>query len=476
MGTQFAYSACNKETRARNDRVKNRVNRNRLSPRLIFTLDFTVKREKQRGKEMFIFQYIEWLCLIVITVCGIFTLPALIGFFRHADKPAPLPQSGNAAHFAVIIPARDESKVIEANIKSIVSADYPQDKLDIYIIVESEKDETVAIAQKYSRVHIFLRKDLTKVGKGYALDECLQAVFEQNEPYDAFLFLDADNVISKDFLARMNDAYQAGYDLACGKRNNKDWNVSAVSAASGLTFTAVNTLVNRPKTHLNKSILISGTGFFVRAERLQETGGWQFHSLTEDYEITTYADCRKWKTRYVEEAVYYDEQPIRLWQSIVQRSRWVKGFFTVRSRYAKMKRETKKQERRESEKTGKKLRSFYKAGMPVICLCITLVAYLVCLLAFFIGSIIAQNGEIALFGKRLLILLGGAYLLIVAITVYLLIDERKSMDVKPSMRVKATLFHPIFLFTYVIAAVRAIFMKNTWEKIDHVIYKEIEEL
>ena len=47
------------------------------------------------------------------------------------------------------------------------------------------------------------------------------------------------------------------------------------------------------------------------------------------------------------------------------------------------------------------------------------------------------------------------------------------MDITPFMRVKAVLFHPLFLFTYVACAVRAIFMKNQWEKIDHVINKDV---
>ena len=412
---------------------------------------------------------IESFLAFIFLVCAALSLPALFSFFKGANKSTRFPESEHKARFAIIVPARDESKVIEGNIRSVLASSYPQDKREIYIIVESETDKTVEIARKYADVHIFVRKDLTGVGKGHALNECLTDIFAgaRKDDFDAFLILDADNLVKKDFLSKMNDAYQAGYDLACGKRDNKDWNVSAVSAASGLTFTAVNTLMNKPKTYLGKTILISGTGFFVRAEKLKALGGWKFFSLTEDYEITTYADCQGWKTAYVEEAVYFDEQPIGLWQSIVQRSRWVKGFFSVRGRYAAMKREARKNKRKERKLT-------FKSGMPIIVLCIDLIAYMVCLFSFLLASVIVRNGTLWWFVWRLLGLLGGAYAFIAALTVYLLFAERKHLDITWGMRVKAVLFHPIFLFTYIASAVRAIFMPNQWEKINHVINKELD--
>lgn len=410
---------------------------------------------------------IESLLAFIFLVCVALSLPALFSFFKGANKTTRFEKSDLFAHFAVLVPARDESKVIEANIRSLLSSDYPKNKRTLYIIVESETDKTIEIAKKYEDVHIFLRKNMTGIGKGYALDECLQDIFQSGKAFDAFLILDADNLVRKNFLSKMNDAYQTGLDLACGKRDNKDWNASAVSAASGLTFTAVNTLMNKPKTYLGKTILISGTGFFVRSERLREMGGWKFVSLTEDYEITTYADCQGWNTAYVEEAVYYDEQPLGLWQSIVQRSRWVKGFFSVRGKYAKMKREARKNKRKKRKLT-------FKSGMPIIVLCIDLIAYMVCLFAFLLVSLLLRNGTVWWFIWRLICLIGGAYVFIAALTVYLLIAERKHLAIKPSMRIKVVLFHPLFLFTYIASAIRAIFMKNQWEKIEHVINRDIE--
>lgn len=424
---------------------------------------------------MAIFQYIEWGAFGILLLGALLAIPAILRFIKGVGRSTKFPQTNERAKFAILIPARDESKVVEANIKSVLQSDYPKDKLELYLIVESEEDETVKIAAKYERTHVFVRQHLDRVGKGYALEECLTDIQARGEKYDAFLILDADNVVTRDFLLRMNEAYQAGYDLACGKRDNKDWNASVVSAASGLSFTAVNLLVNKPKTYLGKTVIVSGTGFFIRASRLEELGGWPFHSLTEDYEITRYSSCYGWKTGYVEDAVYYDEQPLKIGPSIVQRSRWVKGFFTVRGRYNKIRRKLKKEQRKNMNLKERAKQEFLSGIIPFLMVCVDLILYMVCVVTFFILSLVFQNGEAYLFGIRLLLVFPAVYILLTLLTVYLLFSERKTMKISNAMKVKVTFFHTFFLLTYAACAVRAIFMPNTWERIDHTIYKEIDD-
>ncbi|MBQ8374271.1 MAG: glycosyltransferase family 2 protein [Clostridia bacterium] len=409
---------------------------------------------------MIVFYYFEWACIVFIALFAALSLPTLVRFCKGAGKRTQFPRAKTYAKFAVLIPARDESKVIEANIKSVLAANYPADKQDIYIIVETPDDPTVQIVKKYPQIKLFFRENLQNIGKGYALDECLQSIFQSGEPYDAFCILDADNLVQKDFFLRLNDAYAAGYDLACGRRDNKDWNISVVSAASALTFLALNTLVNQPCTAIGKPITVSGTGFFIRAERLKELGGWKFFSLTEDYEISAYAANHGWRSAYVDEAVYYDEQPVKMGQSIVQRSRWVRGFFAVHSGVAKDKQKQKNN----------------TTSMPVICLCLSIIAYLVCLFGFFTAALITKNAIFAPLAIRLGGVVAAVYFLLVLLTVYLFRANDGLIRISKSMKIKAIFFHPIFLFSYIAAAVRAIFMKNTWEKIEHSLYKEIDEV
>ena len=169
--------------------------------------------------------------VLVCCVACLFLLFFLL--LREKKGGMEIPHSVPKTRFAVIIPARNESRVIEGNLRALQNADYPAALHKSYVIVESMDDPTVEICKKYPNTEVYLRKNYDLPGKGPALDECMKSIFQSKERFDAVLLLDADNVIAPNFLARLNDAYVAGYDAACGKRNNKDWNSSATSAASG---------------------------------------------------------------------------------------------------------------------------------------------------------------------------------------------------------------------------------------------------
>ena len=367
-----------------------------------------------------------------------------------------------STRFAIIIPARNESRVIEANLCSLQNSDYPAALFDTFVIVESMEDPTVEICKKYPNTHIHLRTNFDRPGKGPALDECIKNIFENDDRYDAFLILDADNLVSKNFLARMNDAYVLGCDAACGKRNNKDWNASVVCAASALTFTVINSVQNKSKAAFGMSVMFSGTGFYVKADVLRALGGWPFASMTEDYEFSNFALCNGLKTTYVDDAVYYDEQPLTLWQSIVQRTRWVKGFFSVRCKYRKVKKEYRKNTPKSNDAKAMDL-----GTVPLLAMAIDLVFYVLMLLVWVAFAAIGKNGELTSVLIRLAATLGGIYVFIVLFSLWLFYIDKKDVDITTGNKIKAVLYHPFFLVTYVVAVVRTLFIKDRWEVIEH---------
>lgn len=413
-----------------------------------------------------IFTYVEFAILMLICFLMIFLILGIIRFFVGYCRKSSIVPSDKKAKFAIIIPARDESKVIEGNLKSIQKTDYPKDLYDIYLILESEDDPTVEIAKKYTdlSIHLFYRVDLSKVGKGYALDECLKNIYSNHDVYDAFMILDADNLVSPNFISRMNDAYQAGYDIACGKRENKDWNASVVCGASALTFSIINTIQNKPKENYGMNVLISGTGFFFKSSMLREYCGWPFHTLTEDYELTNYSVVHHLKSGYVEDAIFYDEQPLKMRQSILQRTRWIKGYFTVQKKYKKEKIEALKQSKNNSN-------MWYQiiGGIPMIALAVTLIGYLLTTAGFLIYDLVAQENMYVEYIIRIVSLVGAIYLFFVLFTIFLFILDRKTIRIKKWQRIKVIFYHPIFMVSYVHAAIRALFVKANWDKIEHTI-------
>lgn len=415
---------------------------------------------------MKLFYWTEFSFVMVFSWCFICFL--MLSFWLRRDKKMSfrIEERPDATRFAIIIPARYESKVIEANLRSILHSEYPRALYDVYVIVESMDDPTVEICGRYG-ARVFLRENLDNVGKGYALDECLKAILRNGEDYDAFLLLDADNLVSRRFLSRLDDAYQAGYDAVCGKRNNKDWNASLVSSSSALTFTVINSVQNKMKTAHGLHVMFSGTGFFIKADVLRRLGGWPFHSMTEDYEFSNFAVVNGLRTCYLDDAVYYDEQPVTLWQSIVQRSRWVRGYFTVRARYRKAKKEFTK-------KTPKNLdmRVMRFGTLPLLVMAVAVILYLAVLITAATLCGLTNSVFLGEFLVRIGVLAALVYAFIAAFTVVLFSIEGNRVDITLKNKIKTVFYHPFFLATYVVAAVRAIFLSDGWEVIEHTLTKD----
>ncbi len=377
----------------------------------------------------------------------------------------------NNPTFAILIPARNESKVIKGLLDSIKKQTLKIDSTNIYIIVEDKKDPTVTIAKKRN-INIVYRKDLTKRRKGYALDDAIKEIIKQNKHYDAYFIFDADNILDKHFFEEMLKSYKKGYDIGIGYRNTKNGNDSIYAASSSLTFSMINTFSNNYKAKHNLNLTISGTGFYIRGKILEKLGGYPFHSLTEDYELSLYATLHNLSSTYNTKAIYYDEQPTTYDITIKQRTRWVKGYFESRRKYYSLLKE-------KALKKDSNYPSLYTALVgvkPYILLIISLILYLINLLYRIIANSIIKIPVTTLL-LQIFIIIIAVYLILVIFTFILLVKEKNSLRLNRKMKIKALLYNPIFLASYVKCLYLALKNKDlAWDKIEHNANIRMEEL
>ena len=366
--------------------------------------------------------------MFVIIIIGVLLI--ILKGIGDNNRPKCQKKSSN---YAILIPARNESKVINDLLNSI---DNQTMKVkDVYVIVESKSDKIV----ENHNMNIIYRKDLTKQRKGYAIDDVIKEI---DLKYDAYFIFDADNILDRDYILNMKDSIDKGYDIGCGYRNSKNGNDSIISAASSLTFSAIN-LLNKMKAKQNKTITVSGTGFYMSGELVNKLKSYPFNSLTEDYELTLYATISRLTTTYNDKAIFYDEQPINFKQSMIQRTRWVKGYFEAR------KKQIKKFDIRNSS-----LLSAYIGIKPYILIIIALIFYL-------LKNIIVFEFTLLLKGIVLI------YLILTILT-YLIINNDKKLNLSNKMKVKSIFYNPLFLVTYINCALKALFKKEVkWDVIDH---------
>lgn len=276
--------------------------------------------------------------IIELVLTGGFSLLFLYQFFYAfyvlvvGAKEKPL--LTNKQHkFGVIVSARNEEHVIGQLIDSVQKQNYPAELIKMIVVADNCTDATANVCRERG-AYVLERKNDQLIGKGYALDYLFEHLKNHNDDCDAYIVLDADNLIDKNFVSEINKGLNRGYKAVTSYRNSKNYGSNWISAGYSLWFLREAKYLNNARMLLNTSCAISGTGFCVCREIIEENGGWPFHLLTEDMEFTVDTIVKGGKIGYCGNAVLYDEQPVKFSQSWNQRMRWVKGFYQVFGKYA----------------------------------------------------------------------------------------------------------------------------------------------
>ena len=409
--------------------------------------------------------------MIVLKICDILFVNIIIfdimlfivtAFKSRSNHNYPIKESISNPKFAVLIPARDESKVIEGLIKSIKDQTFNINMNDVYVIVEDINDYTCDIVKKYGATTI-VRKNLELRRKGYALDEAVKFILDSGKKYDAYFIFDADNVLDKDYFRNMNETFFNGYDIGIGYRNTKNGNDNVVAACSTLTFSMINTLGNLQKNKDSRNVTISGTGFYIKGSFIEKWKGYPFHTLTEDYELTLYSSLNEMTSFYNDKAMFYDEQPTSFKVSLDQRTRWIRGFLDARKIYVKKLYEAFKTNGKNS---GSQF-SNWIGVKPYILIAIFLVLELFAKLVAGMYCLSVNQLLAYKFFRQFLFLIFICYMVLLIATMIIIIREKK-IDLSMSSKIKAIFFNPIFLISYVYCAIMALTHKNLdWKKINH---------
>lgn len=248
-------------------------------------------------------------------------------------KRRPLPCPAAPHRYAVLIAARNEENVIAGLLDSLAAQTYDMSLVTVFVAADNCTDSTAAIAREHGAV-VYERFNHVNVGKGYALDFLLQHIgADYPEGFDGYFVFDADNILSPDFLERMNESFSAGNEIVTSYRNSKNFGDNWISAGYALWFLRESRYLNGARNRLGSSAAVGGTGFLFSQRILDESHGWRFYLLTEDIEFSIHHILQGERIAICEDAVLYDEQPTDFRQSCRQRLRWAKGYIQVFRRY-----------------------------------------------------------------------------------------------------------------------------------------------
>ena len=391
---------------------------------------------------------------ILISISLLLTLTKFL--ISYKNKNYPKNYNSNSFNICILIPARNESKVINNLLESINNQSEKINMKNVYIIIEDLADPTLKIAKNYGAT-IIMRRKIHLKRKGYALMEAIEYLKEMKKSYDAYFIFDADNILDKNYFKEMKKTYQNNYDIGIGYRNISNANDNSISASSSFIFSIINTLKNKKNTKKTINCTISGTGFYIRGSFIDEWKTYPFHSLTEDYELTLHSIINNMTTYYNKDAIYYDEQPTTYKQYITQRTRWIKGYFESRKKYKKLL-------LKKFKRTNPNIASVFNEIIGVYDIIMFLIGILFIIFSFMLNHL-KKPLQLTL-GITLIILI--IYILLIIFTTYIIIKEQKNYKLNKHIIIKSIFIHPILLASYIPCAIKALFKKNLeWKTIEH---------
>lgn len=283
------------------------------------------------------FYLISALVFVVILALAVLLYSYKIHFWKYAFKrQTKMPDAEQNKDYLILIPARDESAIIADTLDGIACQTYDKSRLHTLVIVEDQGDPTIEICKKYQSVESYVLP-YAPGSKGGALDLAIKELAKNKKHYDGYFVIDADNVIEKDFVKHMHDAFCAGNDVVLGAKQIKKPSGQWVSMGNEFTMTLVNSMNNKCRTENGQNVVLQGTPLLISSKIIEEYWGgtWPLTTLAEDYELSIVCSIGGFKSCYYEHAKSYYEAPTSYRESFKQRLRWLKGHNSVDFKYAK---------------------------------------------------------------------------------------------------------------------------------------------
>jgi len=266
---------------------------------------------------------------VAMVLHGIYYVATAMQSFRKIPK---IPKREPQLRMAIIIPSRNEERVVGNLVDSLKRQNYPKELYDIIVVPNNCTDNTKGVALEHGAKVMDCTVPVKSKG------EVLKFVFEKmltDEPihYDAFCVFDSDNVVDPEFLQAMNDAFLNGARITQAYRDTKNPSDTWVSSCHSIYYYTINGFFNRARMAMKWSGALNGTGFGIRRDYLEKYG-FDTYTLTEDLEYTAQAACVPGElVTWVPDAITYDEHPLTLKESWKQRSRWTTGTIQCFFRY-----------------------------------------------------------------------------------------------------------------------------------------------
>jgi len=240
-----------------------------------------------------------------------------------------LPPEKDLPAVLVQIPSYNEGKLVERAVAAAVALDWPRDRLQIQLLDDSSGHSAElarATASKFRLMghDVVLKQRTDRTGfKAGALKVGLECT---KQPFLAIF--DADYVPPPEFLRRCMPALLSDPTLAFVQARcdflNADQN--RTTQAQRIILESHFGGEQPTRSWAGQFLPFNGTCGIWRRAAIDDAGGWQGDTLTEDLDLSYRVQMKGWKALFLVSVAVPGELPDTLSKWLTQQRRWNKGF------------------------------------------------------------------------------------------------------------------------------------------------------
>src|SRR5579862_1633267 len=270
-----------------------------------------------------------FIVLILLAGYGMHRYILVYLYYKHRKNRTTEP----AAHFSelpritVQLPIFNEQYVVERLLEAVCKLNYPREKLEIQVLDDST-DETVEVARALVDRYAALGNPIRYLHRtnrhGYKAGALAEGMESATGEFIAIF--DADFTPPEDFLMQTIHYFSdPKIGMVQTRWTHLNRNYSFLTEVEAILLDGHFVLEHSGRARTGLFFNFNGTAGMWRRAAIEEAGGWQHDTLTEDTDLSYRAQLKGWKFIYLQDVECPAELPVEMTAFKTQQARWAKG-------------------------------------------------------------------------------------------------------------------------------------------------------
>jgi cellulose synthase/poly-beta-1,6-N-acetylglucosamine synthase-like glycosyltransferase len=237
---------------------------------------------------------------------------------------------------SIIVPSWNVENCLWKTVHSIISLDYPKDKIEVIIVNHGSTDNTGEIARQMKER--FSSFNIKIVYKERALGHMKAHAFNEGLKYatgEYIACIDADTIVMKDSLKNIMP-YFLDKEIGAAISNIKVWQPKNIFEKLQHLEYIFSTFTRKLMSKIDTLQITHGALSVYRKEIFDKYGGFDEHNITEDFEIAMRIRYQGYRVILAQDSITYTCVPNTFKWFWRQRVRWFRGFIYNTLKYRKI--------------------------------------------------------------------------------------------------------------------------------------------